>query len=540
SERTNAVIEPKLSMQWFLKMEELSKPALEHVMNDDVQLIPEKFKNSYRSWMENVRDWCVSRQLWWGQRIPAWYLPNGEFVVAETEAEALELAKNKTGNADLTLSEMNQEGDVVDTWFSSWLWPITVFDGLNNPDNEDIKYYYPTNDLITAPEILFFWVARMIIAGYEYRDEKPFKNVYLTGIVRDKQGRKMSKSLGNSPDPLELIDKYSADGVRVGMLLCSPAGNDLPFDESLCEQGRNFNNKIWNALKLIKGWEIKDSVPSEQLEVNRVAVKWFDEKFNEVLETILDHYSKYRISDALMSVYKLVWDDFCAWFLEMVKPPYQKPIDKETYEACIAAFEKVLKVMHPFTPFISEEIWHLLKDRSEGEDLVIAEFPKLKADYNKALLKDFSLAEDVITQLRSVRREKNISPKELLELFVKEGAEQKSISDYESVIMKLANVTSVSTYSSEVPQGVTSFLVRTLECYIPFEEEIDVKAESEKIQKEIAYQEGFLNSVMKKLGNEKFMANAKQEVIAMEQKKKQDAESKIKQLSEQLGRLSEN
>ncbi|NNC85101.1 MAG: valine--tRNA ligase [Bacteroidia bacterium] len=540
SERTNAVIEPKLSMQWFLKMEELSKPALEHVMNDDVQLIPEKFKNSYRSWMENVRDWCVSRQLWWGQRIPAWYLPNGEFVVAETEAEALELAKNKTGNADLTLSEMNQEGDVVDTWFSSWLWPITVFDGLNNPDNEDIKYYYPTNDLITAPEILFFWVARMIIAGYEYRDEKPFKNVYLTGIVRDKQGRKMSKSLGNSPDPLELIDKYSADGVRVGMLLCSPAGNDLPFDESLCEQGRNFNNKIWNALKLIKGWEIKDSVPSEQLEVNRVAVKWFDEKFNEVLETILDHYSKYRISDALMSVYKLVWDDFCAWFLEMVKPPYQKPIDKETYEACIVAFEKVLKVMHPFTPFISEEIWHLLKDRNEGEDLVIAEFPILKTDYNKALLKDFSLAEDVITQLRSVRREKNISPKELLELFVKEGAEQKSISDYESVIMKLANVTSVSTYSSEVPQGVTSFLVRTLECYIPFEEEIDVKAESEKIQKEIAYQEGFLNSVMKKLGNEKFMANAKQEVIAMEQKKKQDAESKIKQLSEQLGRLSEN
>ena len=525
SERTDAVIEPKLSMQWFLKMDKLSKPALENVLNENIKLIPEKFINTYKHWMENVHDWCISRQLWWGQRIPAWYDEKGNFVVAKTEDEAIK--KFAKESKQYAKGSLRQDEYVLDTWFSSWLWPISVFDGFKNPDNKDIKYYYPTNDLVTAPEILFFWVARMIIAGYEYRGEKPFSNVYLTGIVRDKQGRKMSKSLGNSPDPLELIEKYGADGVRVGMLLCSPAGNDLPFDESLCEQGRNFSNKVWNAFRLVKGWVLIDNL--EQAEGNKIAIQWFEAKLNSELEIINDHYSKYRMSDALMATYKLVWDDFCAWYLEMVKPEFGSPIDKPTLDATINFFEKLLKLLHPFMPFITEEIWSRLHHRNEKDCIIVAEWPKHnKVDKN--LLDRFNITAEVVTNIRNIRKQKNISPKETIDLFVKAASHDTS---FDSIIKKLGNISELK-YSNEKPESAISFIVKSAEYYIPFKQNLDPKTEKERLVKELEYNKGFLKSVQAKLANERFVANAKPEVLENEKKKQADAEAKIKAIEEQL------
>jgi valyl-tRNA synthetase len=528
SERTNAVIEPKLSMQWFLKMDAISKPALENVLNGNIKLIPDKFLNTYKHWMENVHDWCISRQLWWGQRIPAWYDEKGDFVVAKTENEAKELFKIRNPKSEI--QNLKQEEDVVDTWFSSWLWPISVFDGFKDPDNKDIKYYYPTHDLITAPEILFFWVARMIIAGYEYRNEKPFTNVYLTGIVRDKQGRKMSKQLGNSPDPLDLISKYGADGVRVGMLLCSPAGNDLPFDESLCEQGRNFSNKIWNAFRLIKGWEVSDKIKGDE---NKIAVEWFQSKLNSEIEIINDHYSRYRISDALMASYKLFWDDFCAWYLEMIKPVFGNPVDSVTYHATIDFFEALLKILHPFMPFITEEIWHLIREREEKNCIIISPWYKgTKTD--EKILNDFSIASQIAGAIRNLRKEKNISPKQNLTLFIKPGPSYNK--SFEPVICKLVNLDKIEIVTSKVNEAA-SIVLNSMELYIPVKLNIDVKAEKQKILKEIEYNKGFLKSVMAKLSNEKFVSNAKPEIIANEEKKKNDAEAKIKVLEEQLNGL---
>jgi valyl-tRNA synthetase len=533
SERTNAVIEPKLSMQWFLKMDTISKPALENVLNGNINLIPDKFLNTYKHWMENVHDWCISRQLWWGQRIPAWYDEKGNYVVAKTKEEAFE--KIKTQNSSFDIENLKQEEDVVDTWFSSWLWPISVFDGFKNPDNKDINYYYPTNDLITAPEILFFWVARMIIAGYEYKKEKPFTNVYLTGIVRDKLGRKMSKSLGNSPDPLDLITKFGADGVRVGMLLCSPAGNDLPFDESLCEQGRNFSNKIWNAFRLIKSWTINDDEPPEK---NQIAIDWFSAKLSSEILNINELYSKYRISEALMSTYKLVWDDFCSWFLEIVKPDFvdgqSLPIDNYTYNSTIEFLEDILKLMHPFMPFITEEIWHLIDERDASDCIIVAPWPE-ESKFDKSILMRFAVLQETIAGVRTIRNEKNISPKESLELFIRmdENLESKS---FEPVIKKLCNV-SVINYTNEKIENAASFISGNTEFFVPLAGRIDVKAEKEKLKKEIDYNKGFLKSVMAKLSNEKFVSNAKPDIIANEEKKKNDAEAKIKVLEEQLSGL---
>ena len=526
SERTNAVIEPKLSMQWFLKMDKLSKPALENVMNDNIRLIPEKFKNTYKHWMENVHDWCISRQLWWGQRIPAWYNESGDFVVAKTREEAIDSFKIKNPRSEI--SNLRQDEDVLDTWFSSWLWPISVFDGFKDPDNADIKYYYPTNDLITGPDILFFWVARMIMAGYEYRGEKPFSNVYLTGTVRDKLGRKMSKSLGNSPDPLELIAKYGADGVRVGMLLCSPAGNDLPFDEALCEQGRNFSNKIWNAFRLIKSWEIDENLIQPQS--GKIAVDWFNSKLNAELEIINDHYSKYRISDALMATYKLVWDDFCSWYLEMIKPAYQQPIDKTTLNATVVFFEKLLKMLHPFMPFITEEIWHLIKDRNENDCIIIATWPKAAA-IDKTLIDNFEAAAEVISAIRNIRKEKNIPFKEALPLFVKMN--ESGNKSFDDVIAKLSGLSDI-TYTKEKIENAFSFRVKANEYFVPLVGKVDVKAETKKLEEELEYTKGFLESVMKKLSNEKFVANARPEIIEMEKKKQAEAKAKIKVIEEQL------
>ena len=539
SERTDAVIEPKLSMQWFLKMDSISKPALENVLNGEIKLIPEKFVNTYKYWMENVHDWCISRQLWWGQQIPAWYDDKGNTVVAKTHAEALQKyqAQYPTSN----IQELKQDEDVLDTWFSSWLWPISVFDGFKNPDGDDIKYYYPTNDLVTAPEILFFWVARMIIAGYEYRSEKPFTNVYLTGIVRDKQGRKMSKSLGNSPDPIELIEKYGADGVRVGMLLCSPAGNDLPFDEGLCEQGRNFSNKIWNAFRLINGWEI-DLTPSpsphgegSKNSGNKIAIEWFNAKFNEQLAIINDLYSKYRMSEALMATYKLVWDDFCAWYLEMIKPEFVEgkslPIDQRTYDATIIFFEKILKVLHPFMPFITEEIWHLIEERKEKDCIIIAEWPK-EGVSNPSILKMFEIVSETITQVRNIRKSKNISLKEKLTLYLKSKPEDKE-NKFDQIICKLCNLSAFKLTNDKLENSI-SFMVKQFEFYIPFSFNIDVIAEKERLAKDLEYNKGFLKSVEIKLSNEKFVANAKPELIANERKKLADAEAKIKAIEEQL------
>jgi valyl-tRNA synthetase len=530
SERTDAVIEPKLSMQWFCKMDEMAKPALEYVLNGEVKLIPDKFINIYRHWMENVKDWCISRQLWWGQQIPAWYLPNGEFVIAKTLDEAF--AEAQKIDSAISINDLKQDEDVVDTWFSSWLWPISVFDGFKDPTNADIKYYYPTNDLVTAPEILFFWVARMIMAGHEFRGEAPFKNVYLTGIVRDKIGRKMSKSLGNSPDPIELIEKYGADGVRVGMLLCSPAGNDIMFDESQCEQGRNFANKIWNAFRLVKGWEVDASLVNP----NQQAIDWFESNFNHALSQIEEDFNNYRLSDALMGIYKLVWDDFCAWYLEMVKPAYQQPIDQASFEATKSFFERILKLIHPFMPFLSEELWHdeLFGQRTEMDCCIVAPYPKAGA-VNAVLLKDFEVVKQVISEIRNVRNAKQISPKEALILHIKANSGI-SFDKYQAMIAKLANI-SEFVMTSEKVAGTASFLAGTDEFFIPLGNNIDADAEKERISKELEYLEGFLKSVTAKLSNERFVQNAKPEIVANEQQKKADAEAKIQSLKESLAAL---
>ena len=527
SERTDSVIEPKLSMQWFLKMEDLAKPALDAVMNDTIQLYPAKFKNTYRHWMENVKDWCISRQLWWGHRIPVYYLPEGGYVVAETEAEALKLAKEI--NPKLELSDLRQDEDCLDTWFSSWLWPISVFDGINNPNNEDINYYYPTNDLVTAPEILFFWVARMIIAGYEYRDEPCFKNVYLTGIVRDKIGRKMSKSLGNSPDPIELMKIYGADGVRMGMLLTSAAGNDLPFDEALCEQGRNFNNKIWNAFRLVKGWEVDDTI--EQPEAAEIAVEWFDNVLSKTIEEMDDLFSKYRLSEALMLVYKLFWDEFSSWYLELVKPAYQQPIDRATYEATLSFFDSLLRLLHPFMPFITEELWQAIATREEGESIMVSALPESK-EYNNKFLSDIEHTKHIIAGIRTIRLVKNIPNKDQLSLEIL-GNHNNA---YDAAISKMANLTAIDTVN-EKSSGAASFMVATTEFAVPLSENIDVEAELEKLRAELIYLEGFLKSVEKKLSNERFVQNAKAEIVDNERKKLADAESKIVSIKENIEAL---
>ena len=533
SERTKAVIEPKISAQWFLKMKDLAKPALDNVMNDTIKFHPSKFKNSYRNWMENVRDWNISRQLYWGHQIPAYFFGEGvnDFVVAKTIEEALALAQDKTGNKELKIENLRQESDVVDTWFSSWLWPISVFDGIRNPDNEEINYYYPTNDLVTAPEIMFFWVARMIIAGYEYRGELPFKNVYYTGIVRDKQGRKMSKSLGNSPDPIKLMEQYGADGVRVGMLMCSPAGNDLPFDESLCQQGKAFANKIWNAFRLIDGWEVADI---EQPEYAKIAIDWYQNKFQQTLAVIEDHFEKYRLSDALMETYKLIWNDFCSWLLEMVKPAYQQPIDKTTYDAIITILENNLKILHPFMPFLSEEIWQHIAERSPEEALIIAKWPESKP-INEALIKEFDFAAEVISGIRTIRKQKNIAFKDAIECFVLNN--DKASETFDVVISKLGNISNLS-YTSEKVDGALTFRVKSNEYFVPMQGSIDVEAEKAKLTEELNYTQGFLKSVQKKLANERFVAGAPEQVVASERKKEADALAKIETLKASLASLN--
>ncbi|SDC09127.1 valine--tRNA ligase [Williamwhitmania taraxaci] len=531
SERTDAVIEPKLSTQWFLKMEDLAKPALDAVMNDEIKLYPSKFKNTYKHWLDNIKDWCISRQLWWGHRIPAYYLSNGTCIVAETDEEALAQAKKETGNSALTMADLSQDVDVLDTWFSSWLWPISVFDGIRNPENAEIKYYYPTNDLVTAPEILFFWVARMIIAGYEYQGAKPFTNVYLTGIVRDQLHRKMSKSLGNSPDPLDLIAKYGADGVRVGMLLCSPAGNDLLFDENLTEQGRNFSNKIWNAFRLVKGWEVDATIP--QPEHTRLTVEWFEAKFNQTLEQVNQQFDAYNISEALMVVYKLFWDEFSSWYLEAIKPAFNQPIDGKTLNTTIEFFERLLKVLHPYMPFLTEEIYHLIKERDAKDSIMVSLWPVAKA-FDSAILEEFENLKETVANVRSVRQDKNIPHKETLELFVKR--EGSPLVNLNSVIIKMANLTTINDTDTKV-EGASSFMVKTTEYYLPLGGLLNVEEELEKLQAEVVYLQGFLESVMKKLSNEKFVNSAPAKVVEMEQNKKSDAETKIKAIEEQIAQL---
>ena len=530
SERTDAVIEPKLSVQWFLKMQDISKEALRVVEEDEVKFHPAKFKNTYRHWMENVKDWCISRQLWWGQRIPAYYLPNKELVVAKTREEALKIAQEKFPNENYTINDLKQDEDVLDTWFSSWLWPISVFDGIRHPDNKEINYYYPTNDLITAPEILFFWVARMIIAGLEYREEIPFKNVYLTGIVRDKQGRKMSKSLGNSPDPIDLIEQYGADGVRVGMLMASPAGNDLLFDESYCEQGRNFSNKIWNALRLITGWEVEEIAQPEH---SRIAIEWFNEKLNETLVELNDDFSKYRLSESLMRVYKLVWDDFCSWYLEIIKPAYQKPIDKATLEATIDIFENLMKVLHPYMPFLTEEIYHIIKEREDGDCIMNALQPSIKSS-SSTIVKDFAFASEKIAAIRQVRNEKNIPQKIELELYIKSSSNDNLL--FDGIITKLCNLSKLE-YIQDKKEGALSFMVRTTEMFIPLGDTINKEEEIKKLSADLDYYKGFKLSVEKKLSNEKFVSGAPAVVVENEKKKLSDAEQKITSITEQLKSL---
>ena len=533
SERTNAVIEPKLSLQWFVDMKELSAPALENVMNGNIAFHPDKFKNTYRHWMENIKDWCISRQLWWGHRIPAWYYGDGsdDFVVAKTVEEASAAASLKA-RREISISDLKQDEDVLDTWFSSWLWPISVFDGLTNRNNKEINYYYPTNDLVTAPEIMFFWVARMIIAGYEYMDEIPFKNVYYTGIVRDKLGRKMSKSLGNSPDPIDLIGKYGADGVRVGILISSPAGNDLPFDSAQCEQGRNFTNKIWNAFRLMDSWSVREDL--DQPESSKIAMDWFQSKLNQELVAINDHFDKFRISDALMTTYKLVWDDFCSWYLEMIKPGYQHPIDKKTLDATIAFFEDLLKLLQPFTPFVAEELWHLIRERKEGDDIIMASWPEA-GEVDQSLLSKFMITESVISNIRTIRKENNIANKVKIELFVKENKE--IYKDFDSVILKMVNL-SVLEYTNDKPGNANSFIVDGNEYFAPFGDAIDVEAEKEKIEKELEYTKGFLSSVQRKLQNEKFVSGAPEQVVHLEKKKEADALNKIAILEDKLSGLN--
>ena len=528
SERTDAVIEPKLSLQWYMKMKEMAKPALDIVMNDTVKFYPANVKNTYRHWMENVKDWNISRQLWWGQQIPVYYLPNNEEVVAKSAEEALIKAKEKFPELkDISLNDIKQDEDVLDTWFSSWLWPISVFDGIRNPDNKDIKYYYPTNDLVTAPEILFFWVARMIMSGLEYKQEIPFKNVYFTGIVRDKLGRKMSKSLGNSPDPIKLMEEYGADGVRVGMLLTSPAGNDLPFDESLCEQGRNFSNKIWNALRLIKGWEVANQ---EQTPAAKAGVLWINARINQSLQSIDSNYSKYRLSDALMTTYKLIWDDFCSNYLEIIKPPYQKPIDTETLQQTIGIFEKLIKILHPFMPFLTEEIWHLLEERKEGDDIIISEMP-VAGEFDEHLLSSFNEASDVINNIRKIRKEKSIPNKDSLQLLYLDG-EMKN-HDFASIIIKLGNIEKFDKTDNK-PEASLSFMVKAQEYFIPLSDNVNVEEEVKKLESELKYLEGFLKSVAKKLSNERFVNNAPAKVVEIEKKKQADAEEKIEKIKEMI------
>jgi valyl-tRNA synthetase len=529
SERTGAVIEPKLSLQWFLKMKELSKPALDNVMNDNIKFYPSKFKNTYKFWMENVHDWCISRQLWWGHQIPAFYLKDGTIIVARNKREALRKAQKDLFMYALCEEDLTQDPDVLDTWASSWLWPISVFDGLVDSNNEDINYYYPTNDLVTAPEILFFWVARMIIAGYEYRGEMPFKNVYLTGIVRDKLGRKMSKSLGNSPDPLDLIEKYGADGVRTGMLFSSPAGNDLPFDEKLCEQGRNFCNKIWNAFRLVKGWET-----TPQTSNNALAVAWFEAKLNQTLTEIEDHFSKFRISDALQAVYKLIWDEFCGLYLEAIKPAYQQPIDQATYDATIGFFEQLMCMIHPFMPFISEEIWQDIRTRAEGETICRAAYPVAKS-FDSQILADFEIASEIVTKIRDIRNSKQVSPKTALPLAIK----TQTVSKYqalEGVIQKLAN-TEAFVFVEMALEGSTQFVVKVDEFFVNLAGEIDVESEKKRLSEELGYLQGFKKSVEGKLSNERFVANAKADIVEKERQKLADAEAKIKAIEESLARL---
>jgi len=531
SERTDSVIEPRISEQWFLKMEKISKPALDNVMNDTVQLIPAKFKNTYRHWMENVHDWNISRQLWWGHRIPAYYLKDGTIIVAKTKREALRKAQLEYQLFALTEEDITQDPDVLDTWFSAWLWPISVFNGIKEPENEEINYYYPTNDLVTAPEILFFWVARMIIAGYEYRGKYPFKNVYLTGIVRDKLGRKMSKSLGNSPDPIDLIEQYGADSIRMGMLFSSQAGNDLPYDDKLVEQGRNFCNKIWNAFRLVKGWEIDSNLPVPQ--GSQIAVQWFESKLNVTLAEVQDHFTKFRISDALNAVYKLIWDDFCAQYLEMIKPVYEQPIDKVTYEATLEFFDALMRLTHPFMPFISEEIWQNIRERKANDSICIAAFPTA-ANVNTALLNDFDILFELVSGIRNVRNSKNISPKITLPLAIRTDSKER-YEILETLITKLAHIESIS-YVTEEAEG-TSFRVKSDEFFINLADELDVETERENLQKELEYTEGFLNSVIKKLANERFVQNAKGDIVEKERQKQADAETKILMLKEALVRL---
>ena len=532
SERTGAVIEPKVSIQWFLKMKELAEPALKAVMEDEVLLVPQKFKNTYRHWMENVRDWNISRQLWWGHRIPAYYFGDGQddFVVAKTPEEAIQKVEEKTGRK-LELNDLRQEEDALDTWFSSWLWPISVFDGIRNPDNPEINYYYPTQDLVTAPEILFFWVARMIIAGYEYRHEKPFSKVYLTGIVRDKLGRKMSKSLGNSPDPIELMEKYGADGVRVGMLLTSPAGNDLPFDEELCEQGRNFSNKIWNAFRLVQGWEVNNDL--EQPDYAIKANAWFQSKLSVTLDSLEKSYSDYRISEALMTTYKFIWDDFSAWYLEIVKPDYQKPIDSITLDQALRNFESILKILHPFMPFITEEIWQTIKKRNDKEALIVSSWPKTEIK-DLELVEDFDFMQNVVSGVRSVRKEKGLAQKEKLEVNVLNSESQSSY--FDDVLMRLGNLSKLE-YVQEKMEGAISFRVKSNEYFLPLSAQLDIEVEIEKLTKELNYTQGFLKSVQSKLKNERFMSGAPEQVIMNERNKEADALAKIKVLEESIENL---
>ena len=538
SERTGVAIEPKLSMQWFLSMEELAKPATRAVMEDEIRFVPEKYKNIYRHWMENIKDWCISRQLWWGQRIPAYYLPKGGYVVAETAEEALALAREKTGDAALQLGDLRQDEDVLDTWFSSWLWPISVFDGIRNPGNREVSYYYPTNDLVTGPDIIFFWVARMIMAGYEYEGKMPFKNVYFTGIVRDKLGRKMSKSLGNSPDPLDLIERYGADGVRMGMMLSAPAGNDILFDDALCEQGRNFNNKIWNAFRLVKGWQTADIA---QPETAAIATRWFDAMLRTTAREVTDLFKKYRLSEALMAVYKLFWDEFSSWYLEMVKPAYGQPIDNKTYEQTLSFFDTLLKLLHPFMPFITEELWQHIYDRQPGESIMVSPLrmdEPTKEDADSIALDGIYIVhienvKSIVAGVRTVRNQKNIAPKEALTLEVVGGNPE---ADFEGVIKKMANLTAINTVTQK-GEGTASFMVGTTEYAVPLGNLIDVEAEIAKQEAELKHLEGFLTGVLKKLSNERFVANAPAAVVDMERKKQADAESKIAALKESLAKL---